>query len=322
MGNFDLDLTNVQKVVYKDRDKIPVRGNEHRMIRVAFDLFHLKGDEQEDLWQIQADDDGEFLVRTYSLPDEEQVAISDWNAKEDKKQANLTITYKGIPIQRLAASDYGAQSPEDVAVLRGVVLKKLAQDKGFAVDLFNTLSSEKKEILKEAGFIKSLREWLTGQDITDEVMEKIMKVVNEQGPPYKKNCPAEKKEEQDADYQEYFQEKAEEFDAPSGDPQDVPVEKRKEFFEEVDKGWQAENECGEDISMSLAALELELQLKEAETTDFPPELQFDVTDVEAGQGEWEPEEEMEAEPAGSFHIDEGELEKIIQEVERLNTQKA
>lgn len=151
MRQFDLDLVPVQQVVCEDKDRMPVKGNENRMIRVAFDLFHLKGDEQEDLWQVQADDDGEFLVRTYSLPDDE-VVVSDWSVKEDTKQANLTIAYKGIPIQRVDGAGFGAKTPADVRILRQAMLKKLATDDEFVSHFFNDLPELKQSLLKEAGF--------------------------------------------------------------------------------------------------------------------------------------------------------------------------
>jgi len=296
MGNFDLDFSLVHKTLYKDPNKIPVEGNEHRMVRVAFDLFRLKDDEREDLWQIQADDDGEFLVRTYSLPDEEDLTASDWSVKEDEKHANLTVAYKGIPIQRLAGADFGATTPEDTTVLRGIVFEKLASDGEFVLDFIASLSNEKREILKEAGIWEKVKDWLTSKDITDEVAAAIEKAVNTNS----------------SDYKKYFRDKAEEYGAPSGDPQDVPAEKRDEFFEDVDEGWKAENECGEGIPLDLAALELELRLKEAVAPPpLPPDLQFDFSDVDANKEQEEPE---------TFLADEDKINEIIKEIEQLGAE--
>lgn len=196
MTKFELDLSVVQEALHNNPNIVPVSGNEHRMVRVAFDLFRLKDDKSEDLWQIQADDDGEFLVRTYSLPEEEDITAtsSEWSVDEDEKHANLTVSYKGIPLQRLAAKEYGANSPEDAFVLRGVVLEKLSSDKGFALGFFNSLPELKKNILKAAGFIDKLKEWLTSQDITDDLMEKIMATVEESEPRYKEMFEKEKLE--------------------------------------------------------------------------------------------------------------------------------
>jgi hypothetical protein len=154
MDKFELDLSIVQNTIDKDPGRIAVRGNEHRMVRVAFDLFRLKGDESDDLWQVQADDDGqEFLVRTYSLPeDEKMLTASDWSVLEDTKFANLTVLYKGVPIQRIDAESMGAKSDAEVAMLKGAFLRRLASDVQFEFSFFHSLSSIKQDILKQAGF--------------------------------------------------------------------------------------------------------------------------------------------------------------------------
>ena len=109
MPKFDFDISLLEKVVGQpDQNKIPVKGNENRMTKVAFDMFRLDGDSKEDLWMVQADDDGnEFLVRTYDLPEEGPVVKeSSWSVLMDKKGSTFTITYNDIPISKIASSDY------------------------------------------------------------------------------------------------------------------------------------------------------------------------------------------------------------------------
>jgi hypothetical protein len=178
----DLDFLHVRRVVAPDR--IPVLGNEHRMVRVAFDLFRLDGDDEERLWQVQADDDGnEFLVRTYDLPGDVEGVLetrsADWSVMADSKLANLTVAYKGVPIHRLAAADYGARSPDEVRMLRQLVSEKLASDQAWAARLLCDLPPAKLAALREtfpefskaaddpAGFpapkgLMDLFEWLRG----------------------------------------------------------------------------------------------------------------------------------------------------------------
>jgi len=94
MDKFSIDYDAVLKEIIPDKNKIPVAGNEHRMVRVAFDLFRLKDGDSEELWQVQSSEDGEFLVRTFSIPEDEMIAeSSDWLVETDKKEANLTIYY-------------------------------------------------------------------------------------------------------------------------------------------------------------------------------------------------------------------------------------
>lgn len=147
MGAFDLDFASLRAVVAPDR--IPLRGNEHRITRVAFDLFKLDND-KENLWQVQADDDGnEFLVRTYELPKDESIqATSDWDVVLDSRKASLTVSYRGMPIHRLVAADFGAQGQDDAALLRDLVQAKLS-DGEFAARMLATLPEPKRAALQE-----------------------------------------------------------------------------------------------------------------------------------------------------------------------------
>jgi len=145
MGAFDLDFASLCAVVAPDR--IPLHGNEHRITRVAFDLFKMDGD-KESLWQVQADDDGnEFLVRTYELPKDESIqAKSDWDVALDSRKASLTVSYRGMPIHRMVAADYGAQNPSDAAMLCDLVQAKLADDR-FASRMIAALPESKRAAL-------------------------------------------------------------------------------------------------------------------------------------------------------------------------------
>lgn len=154
MGQFDLDFSLVRNVVAPP-DRLPVMGNEHRMVCVAFDLFRLDGDQEERLWQVQTAEDGaEFLVRTYDLPEDDEDSLesrsTDWSVMTDSKFANLTIAYKRVPVHRLAAADYGASEPDQVRLLRDLVSEKLATDKAWAGRLLRDLPPAKLAVLGEA----------------------------------------------------------------------------------------------------------------------------------------------------------------------------
>lgn len=148
MSRFELDFSHLKEVVQPDRSRIPFKGNEHRLTRVAFDLFHMDNN-AESLWRVQADDDGnEFLVRTYDVdqPDNLQ-AQSEWSVDADKKQANLTIAYRGMPIHRLAVADFGAETPAEARSLQKLVQSRLAADEDFVVSLIESLPAAKRKAL-------------------------------------------------------------------------------------------------------------------------------------------------------------------------------
>jgi len=141
-----LDYDFLNKTLNPDKNKMPVEGNEHRMVRVAFDVFKVQG--EDDLWQVQADDDGnEFLVRTYDLKDEELSTELNWSVESDKKEANLTIMYSGTPIHRVAASDFGAKTKEDVVELSNLIKEKLSLDENFLAKFIDDLPEAKKAAL-------------------------------------------------------------------------------------------------------------------------------------------------------------------------------
>jgi hypothetical protein len=147
MGVFDLDFSHLCAVVAPDR--IPLLGNEHRITRIAFDMFRLD-DDKENLWQVQADDDGnEFLVRTYELPKDEALQVkSEWSVVEDGKKASLTVVFKGMPIHRMVGSEYGARTPDDVKLLRDLIQAKLTEPE-FASSMLASMSKSKCAALLE-----------------------------------------------------------------------------------------------------------------------------------------------------------------------------
>lgn len=170
MKNFELDFGLVNNVVNPDTSRVPYKGNEKHFVRIAFDCFKLKDNACEDLWQVQADDDGnEYLVRTYDASDDDkQITASDWSVSLDKTASNLTISYKSTPIHRLAATDYGVTSENDALLLRDVVVEKLATSKEFFVKFASELPKEKLEILAEMGAIDPVERVVSPEDMDED----------------------------------------------------------------------------------------------------------------------------------------------------------
>jgi hypothetical protein len=194
MGKYELDLSDVAKIVMPDPNRLPLEENRDRLMCVAFDLFRLKGDNTEDLWQIQADDDGnEFLVRTQALPEEEQqvAKASDWRVVSDAKGSNLTVLYRNIPIQRLAAAMAGASTPADVELLRKTVQEKLSTDDAFVSKFISSIPEEKRDLLSMAGDPLGLgrefrKERKTKEHKKTETEKDIAKILKEVSTPPKK----------------------------------------------------------------------------------------------------------------------------------------
>jgi len=159
MEKYQADFTDIARML--DPDRLPLKGNEHKLVRVAFDMFRLDGDEADDLWQVQADDDGnEFLVRTYALDGEDNkvAEASDWSVLADKKYANLTVSFKDMPLTRIASKDFGAENPRDGKSLQGIIFKKLSSNGAFALKLIGSLPQEKISALRQAGLLEIITE--------------------------------------------------------------------------------------------------------------------------------------------------------------------
>lgn len=147
--SFDLDFGYLNGIVNPDPNKIPYLENKDRFVRVAFDLFKMR-DGGEELWQVQADDDGnEFLVKTYNEPEEQVVEASDWKLMLDKTASNITVAYKDIPIHRIATADYGAESVDDAHILKNAMRDKLATDASFVEKFVRELPFAKQKVLAE-----------------------------------------------------------------------------------------------------------------------------------------------------------------------------
>lgn len=155
MNKYDIDFSKIEKMY--DNSRIPVKGNEEKMIRIAFDFFRVDGDDACGLWQVQADDDGtEYLVRTFTDADDKKVIESKWSVLPDKKCANLTVSYDNIPIKRLPTAEFGAKTAEDVYILQKSLRKKLALDENFSYQFISDLPETKREILKKNGAFREL----------------------------------------------------------------------------------------------------------------------------------------------------------------------
>lgn len=166
MPEYQLDFDMLDKTLNPDPDKMLLKENKHRIKCVAFDMFKIDG--EEDLWTVQTADDGqEFLVRTYNLPEDEKVAESAWDVKIDKS-ANLNVFYDGVPIQKLAAKDYGAKASDEIDILKDTLKEKLA-DRNFVQSFLKTLSAQKQKAL--ISLLKQAEDYDWENDSENKVVE-------------------------------------------------------------------------------------------------------------------------------------------------------
>lgn len=146
-----IDLTEVAQVVEPDKRKLSFRQHGHLFTKVGFDVFQPSNSPFESYWILEKGEDGEeYLVANYGDSDVESLtATSSWEAFSDKEAKNVTLMYKGIPIKRLASSDYGFGS-EDVHIFKSALVNKLEKDEEFVLKLMKEISEEKRNALAQS----------------------------------------------------------------------------------------------------------------------------------------------------------------------------
>lgn len=132
MPKISLDLSGVADTLDKKRFKFSEVS--HKFEKVAFDVYRLKtASDMSELWQIQNNDDGDYIVAVYNDEDEmvEKVAKtaslnSPWSVVS--KNADLHIFYKNDHCVKLAASSLGFGEADTSLVVR-YLPQKLAENK-------------------------------------------------------------------------------------------------------------------------------------------------------------------------------------------------
>lgn len=146
MAKFAFNLDNVESVVSKKSYKFDdVRGN---FTKVAFDIYRKNDAPDDELWQIQSSDDGDYIVALYV--DEEKTATASfqpWSVMV--KNADLHIFYKKEHLCKIAASQMGFKE-EDLSLAKRYLPNKLSANKALVKSLLNSVDQEtSKEILSK-----------------------------------------------------------------------------------------------------------------------------------------------------------------------------
>lgn len=118
-----------------------------RLIKVAFDLYRLKNNDPEELWQVQNSDDGDYIVARYNDEVEKEVkvavasVISPWEVSAS--ELDVSIFYKGYPISKISLASLGMKN-EDAESITAFLPEKLASDKNLVKALVNDLNEKVK----------------------------------------------------------------------------------------------------------------------------------------------------------------------------------
>ena len=145
-----IDLMKVAQAISPDTKCLPYEENKHLFTKVAgaFDVFQMNRSPVESYWILEKGDDGqEYLVAQYEDSSGEPIeSISSWEALSDREGKNVTLSYKNVPIKRLASSEYGFSS-SDVHIFIKALTGRLDSDQEFVNKLVKTLPEEKNNSL-------------------------------------------------------------------------------------------------------------------------------------------------------------------------------
>ena len=124
--NLDETLVSLLQKKSEDiNDKNFIKLSEAKNFRkVAFDMFK---DHYDGLWKAQDVNGERYLVRA-SDPKFDYVSGSDtWAVYSDYDNANITLSYKNVPIQRFSSNEYVFNN-EDIGIYKTPNLESVSDD--------------------------------------------------------------------------------------------------------------------------------------------------------------------------------------------------
>lgn len=145
-----LDFEKLAKTVNPDTTRLPYQQVKQHFTKVAFDVFQLNNTPFESYWILEQGEDGqEYLVAKYDdAPDGELEAHGSWQALSDKTASNVTVYYKGVPVKRCTASDFGFTT-DDVHLFTKTVADGLNGNDELAEKMLAELPAEKADALAQ-----------------------------------------------------------------------------------------------------------------------------------------------------------------------------
>jgi hypothetical protein len=144
MPKFSIDLDNVSSVVSKKSYKLS--DVKDKLVKVAFDVVRFKDAPEDELWQIQNSDDGDYIIALYN--DDEKIvtaSLQPWSVIV--KNSDVHVFYKKEHLCKVASSELGLQE-SDLSLVKQYLPKKLASNKNLVKSLLNSVDRDtQKSIL-------------------------------------------------------------------------------------------------------------------------------------------------------------------------------
>jgi hypothetical protein len=144
MRHFSPDLSHLDNVINKRSIRVKsLDGFE----KVAWDVVRFPSkDQASKLWEVQAGDDGDYII---SLYDEEEVPkTAGWDVVLSKTASTLNVFYKEAQVASLSASTLGIPV-EELGMVERYLPAKLASNKQLVASLLDELSPQAKKVVFE-----------------------------------------------------------------------------------------------------------------------------------------------------------------------------
>jgi len=131
--NYDQVVDMTSKKSYKLSDV------NDKIEKIAFDVVRFKDGPQDELWQIQSTDDGDYIIAIYS--DEEKIStasVQDWSVVI--KNSDLHFFYKKDHICKVASKTLGFND-QDLVLAKRYLPSKLSENKNLVNSLLKSVDS-------------------------------------------------------------------------------------------------------------------------------------------------------------------------------------
>lgn len=128
-------------------DSIPF-SSDLNIRKVAFDVFRVENDPYKGLWALREVNGGKHLVRM-SDPQFHKESSGDWSAISDYDDANVTLSYKNVPIARFSSEEYGFRS-SNISNFKTALLNRAKEDSEFLQLVFKEQPQPKLEAIASA----------------------------------------------------------------------------------------------------------------------------------------------------------------------------
>lgn len=149
MSKFSIDYDFLSDKVEKRRYKLA--DVKDKIVRLGFDVVRFREGNPEKLWQIQSNDDGDYIIALYEDDQglAKEASKTPWSTYFSKTSSDLHILYNGESVGKLDPQSLGFEE-SDLPEVPGFFQRKLASDASFVKKVLSAFTvTERAEFLRK-----------------------------------------------------------------------------------------------------------------------------------------------------------------------------